>query len=236
VAAYRLSLDRDVPVIAEVRVHPREPGYLPGEWSASILGSRARVPAGGVRGRLLRQLSVGVHHRFAVEVSRKLAAALPARAATAAAPATAAEAGRRPRRARRSETWYARLAKTYADAFQAGSRAPARVAAERHRLSRIQARVALHHARQLGLLTKVAQSGECGGALTPRARRLLRRRPGREGVAGYTLDRRTKGPGGILRGSPGPFISRSLTVKEVWWRRWELNPRPKTVSPRPLHP
>jgi hypothetical protein len=21
-----------------------------------------------------------------------------------------------------------------------------------------------------------------------------------------------------------------------WWRRWELNPRPKTVNPRPLHP
>ena len=23
---------------------------------------------------------------------------------------------------------------------------------------------------------------------------------------------------------------------EGWWRRWELNPRPKTVSPSPLHP
>ena len=41
---------------------------------------------------------------------------------------------------------------------------------------------------------------------------------------------------GLRARGPGALESRSFDGTEEWWRRWELNPRPKTVRPSPLHP
>jgi hypothetical protein len=59
--AYRLHVERPGTrrarlVIAEVRVLPVEPGAHPGEWSAEVLGQRARCPRGGVPGRVMNQV------------------------------------------------------------------------------------------------------------------------------------------------------------------------------------
>src|SRR5260370_40799462 len=52
--AYRLAAKNGLPVIAEVRVFPRESGTPPGTWSADVLGTRAGVPGVGLNTRLLR--------------------------------------------------------------------------------------------------------------------------------------------------------------------------------------
>jgi hypothetical protein len=59
-AAYRITPQDGVPVIAELRVFPREsvkpPARRPGQWTDAALGMSATVPPGGLTTRLLRQL------------------------------------------------------------------------------------------------------------------------------------------------------------------------------------
>src|SRR5581483_934916 len=51
IAFFRLAVERSVPIISEVRIIPRENGQALGEWSAAVLGLRARPPSGGVTAR-----------------------------------------------------------------------------------------------------------------------------------------------------------------------------------------
>jgi hypothetical protein len=44
-----------LPVLAELRIMPDEAGHPAGEWSASVLGRRARAPKHALTARLLRQ-------------------------------------------------------------------------------------------------------------------------------------------------------------------------------------
>ena len=58
-AAYRINAQDGTPVIAELRVYPREPDNSPGQWRGAGLGTTAPVPRGGLTARLLRQLRPG---------------------------------------------------------------------------------------------------------------------------------------------------------------------------------
>jgi hypothetical protein len=188
VVAYRLSAQQGMPVVAELRVFPAEsdrPRGQVGEWSATVLGSRARVPSGGVTARLLRAIRVGAHHRAAGQTFRMLRRALAQSIPEALETQVLSDAFDRhalagpPMPGRRgvpqAPVIYAALAATYATAIQTGHAAPARLVAERHGLDRARARKALYRARALGLLTKASQ-GQRGGVLTPKAKRLLRSR------------------------------------------------------------
>jgi hypothetical protein len=68
---------------------------------------------------------------------------------------------------------YAKLAQSYVEAVEAGSREPVATTARKHRLSTTQVRDALNRARKRGLLTAQKQ-GSAGGRLTPAARKILK--------------------------------------------------------------
>jgi hypothetical protein len=57
-AAYRVMQQGGFPVIAELRVFPRESDRMPGEWSGTYF-THASVPAGGITARLVKQLRPG---------------------------------------------------------------------------------------------------------------------------------------------------------------------------------
>jgi hypothetical protein len=164
-------LTRTAPIVGEVRVFPREKGNPVGEWSAAVLGARARVPSGGLTTRQLRRVCLGAPCRFARQIFKALART-PSEAPDARVGPSVPRRGRRPGR---PVAWYAELAETYVQAVRRGDRAPARAVADQMLLTRGQARVELFRAREKGLLTKLGKSGVRGGALTPLARRILAR-------------------------------------------------------------
>jgi hypothetical protein len=187
VVAYRLNAQHGVPVVAEVRLFPHEPGRPQaqvGEWSAMILGSRATVPPGGVTARLLRAIRLGAHHRAAGQTLRQLRRALmhsPADQLEAVLLADTLERHRLtpiPARGKRGVpqplAFYVRVAASYAAAVAAGHPAPAKLAAEQHGLGRAQMRKAIYRARRLHLLRpERPHPGKSDGTLTPLGRRLL---------------------------------------------------------------
>src|SRR5262249_34851630 len=60
ILAYRLGFQEGALIVTELRVFPAEASAdrLPGVWSGTIRGDAAGVPAGGIRGRLLRKIRV----------------------------------------------------------------------------------------------------------------------------------------------------------------------------------
>lgn len=73
-AAYRLSFQRGAIVVSEVRLSPAEDHeYRPrGGWSADALGPTAKVPRGGVKATLLRQVRPLKSLKRAASLARQL--------------------------------------------------------------------------------------------------------------------------------------------------------------------
>lgn len=181
VAAYRLVAQHGSVVVGELRIFPHEgsrPDVLAGEWSARVLGVRAKVlPRGGIGARLLRKVRIGEHYKHGAEFFRALedldgdwlrrdlerdglgfdGDGTPGRGTK--------------RTPRRPDLFYARLADSYVKACRR-SRRPIADLAERRNESQARIRDLIHAARKRGLLSRV-QRGRPGGELTTRARMLL---------------------------------------------------------------
>ena len=200
--AHRLVPQAGQPVVAEVRVFPREASRSKrGEWSARLLGVRALVPAGGLTARLHRRVKLGAHlvegvkvmAWVAEEADRRRQAAHGTRRRVGPAPFDAdgwlgrlgfaapperrpiRRSGKSPGRPGRPPAAVARVARDYADAVNRKSRRPVADVAARRQLKSHTVRDMVRRARVLGLLSP-AVPGRAGGQLTPRGRALLKKR------------------------------------------------------------
>jgi hypothetical protein len=159
--AYLLVNQGGVPVVAEMRLFPAEPHpFRPaGQWSGHVAGVSAPVPPGGITSRLIREVHLGKHLRYAGGEVASAASPPPRR--------------RSDRRSRLPEIAFARAAETYDAAVKKNEGPPVPAVARRHRLSIESARWRIHEARVRGFLTTTGQ-GRAGGRLTDRGKRVLR--------------------------------------------------------------
>jgi hypothetical protein len=187
VAAYRLMMKSDRPVVAEVRLFPDDPPVSrgPGQWSEQA----SAVPSEGIPGRALRDLRLTFAlERFSrflrlIEGDPKLAKQL---LGAHGIPLGARPAKRRPGRAGRADAYYLAFAMAYVERLAEGSRRPVQDLAE-HPPKAIKGYVSdglvaspatvrdiIHQARVRGLLTG-SPPGRPGGELTPKAKDMLKR-------------------------------------------------------------
>src|SRR5262245_22715902 len=77
--ALRILLQRGEPIIAELRIFPRErlQHREPGEWSASLLGVHAKAPKGGIPVELVRNVPLGLAHRKMAAILEKYRESVP---------------------------------------------------------------------------------------------------------------------------------------------------------------
>jgi hypothetical protein len=195
VAAYRLSAQDGAVVVSELRLFPHDPTRPdgePGEWSAQLLGGRAPVPRGGIYAQLVRAVKIGEHQRYANEVLRRwpqiapIADAIARLGVAVTAPPTPARGGR----PRKTDQYFAALARDYVRALGRGSARPVTEMAEARGIKPGAIRDAIHTARERGLLTKVPQ-GKRGGTLTPKALAMFGER--RQEVATRATTRTARG-------------------------------------------
>jgi hypothetical protein len=183
-AAYRVLSQNGTPVIGEVRLFPNERNrQRTGEWSGVLLGPRAKVPAGGVTHRLLRELRVGHHLAEMGKIFENIRRQgledhlLAGHGLAPTAPPTAP--GRRRGRKPFPDRFYAEVARDYVDAIARGSSNPTLDAARRLPLARRRrVRDILHEARRRRLLTPAPPGRRQGGDLTENARALLATKEG----------------------------------------------------------
>lgn len=181
-AAYRLLPQNGTPVIAEVRLFPNQRADgVAGSWLGELLGTRATVPPGGVTHGLLRELRVGALAKVMGKIFdniRKQPGAeeeMLTKYGITDSPPTVLPGGRRGRKPF-PDAFYARIARSYVDAFKKGSDSPAAdVARELGLPQRRRGRVRdmLHEARARGLLTRPPGAARHGGDLTAKAAALL---------------------------------------------------------------
>jgi hypothetical protein len=153
IAAYAITVDEGQPVVAELRVTPT-----------------ARVPAGGLTARMLRELKPGAAVAEAYAEMGLDADRPPRRFAKARKQPT------RPGRRGRDDSFYANIAWEYVRALTARSRHPVADTAEVLRKNDLHysdayVRDAIAEARRRGLLTP-ARRGRAGGRLTEKGRKL----------------------------------------------------------------
>lgn len=196
VAATRFVAQAGVLVVGEIRIYPREPRgplgeWPPGEWSGTLTGYRATVPAGGLTTTMARRgTTLAARLREAqqdVEWSRSEVAlarqqgrtrrhdpfsdkGVWGRVGIADPDALAPTPGWRMAGLVRQ----ARAAHIYVQALEAGKRGTVQAVAARLRVPYSQALSIIHLARVNDLLLpKVAKQGRPEGRLTPRAKALL---------------------------------------------------------------
>lgn len=176
-AAFRLMSVRGKPVVAEVRLFPRDdyPKRPGGQWRAEVLGVLATELEGertvggkkvsfpplgnGIDAQLLRRIPFSVTSEYVGRVSK---------------PVPQEEQEKPRKKGALPEHFYAKLAAAYVARLKAGSRRPLADLARRRKLSYEQIRDAIHTARnQLSLLTKSRVQGQPGGQLTEKAEKLL---------------------------------------------------------------
>jgi hypothetical protein len=180
IAAYRLLPQDGAPVIGEVRLFPNEQTRsVAGSWSGELLGTRAKVPPGGITHRLLRELRVGHHlsvmgqifHNIRRQGAEEEFLTQHGITRPLVVPAVA---GRRRGRKPFPDRFYAELARDYVTAIARGSERPAADVARKRGLRRPdRVRDMLHEARKRGLLTPTPVGRRQGGDLTDAARTLL---------------------------------------------------------------
>lgn len=187
VAAYRIVVKNQIPLVAEVRLVPDAPARRQaGRWS----GKAADVPSGGVPGRALRALRLKDPFELFPKVVENLKRRMGEHAARQVLGrfgmvGTAPVVPLRPGRAGRADEFYALWAAAYVERISSGSHhpvwelaanPPVRIRerqATKH-LSGHTVRDVLREARGRDLLTSPPM-GRSGGELTPKARRLLRK-------------------------------------------------------------
>ncbi len=196
VAARFVPDDRGQPVIAEVRVFPKDARrvHSPGRWAAEFLGVRATetVPRGGIPATLLRRaILLREHEKFTSEIFTSLSHASeheriastvegPKSAGFVVAATPAAEKKKMRGRPRVwSEADLAQIAHEYEAAVQSGLPIIKTIAAARV-VSEANARNLVSKARALGLLPAAIVRGRRGGVPSPTMKqaiaRLTRRR------------------------------------------------------------
>jgi hypothetical protein len=193
-AAYRLTQQSGHVVVSELRVFPlevhraRTDTASAGLWSAVVLADKALAPKGGLTARVLRKVRIGEHATKADEslegwrrmglldlstglggTKRKMNQSQPTRGRPGHPP-----------------LFYARIAKTYAEALARKSTRPTEVVAARHQLTPSHARDLIHKARVGGFLTGTIK-GRSAGALTPKSQAVL------DGVGRSKLKKRRTG-------------------------------------------
>jgi hypothetical protein len=181
--AFRLLPQNGMPVIAELRIFPREDfKFRPtGEWSASHLGNRATAPAGGITAPMLRDLKLTIVRRKmkeTVEVFRSpesgIASILKLIDFPVSAPRTPRKKDNRGRPPL-PDLEFARIADFYVRRCEV-SRTPVQDTARHFRISIVKARARLHEARKRELLTGGRDLwGIAGGFLTEKAKQILGR-------------------------------------------------------------
>lgn len=179
-AAYRIVVQRGVPVVGELRIFPHDdyPGRHPGEWRARFLQASTEAPPGGLTARLLRQVRVGEHMKVMGQILEKFAGELKPLGLTMPPPRRAPRPMKIRERSHGRDDLYARLAEAYVAAFNAGSRTPAADVARRWKLGpdgAAKVRNLLFKARRRGMLSDGPGGSKAGGELTDKARAILRR-------------------------------------------------------------
>ena len=172
--AYRLIAQDGQVVVAEVRLFPHEDGTnqeVPGVWSGELLGSRAKVPFGGITSRLLRDIKMGEHRKSVPVVLKKLRRWAPVSVERSR---LARAEPRRQGRPPIDEVRLAKIAKRYVEALQAGSERPIVDTADAVGLTSSGTRDLMYKARRRGILTPTIR-GRSGGQLTEKGRRLAKR-------------------------------------------------------------
>jgi hypothetical protein len=182
-AAYRLIPQDRFPIVAEIRIFPRESHNYrkPGEWSAIYLGNKANVPAGGLRANQAREIRWNVVHKNLTnaseffETEREFLKELEFDVKVSEPKQERRDNRGRPKM---PDLPFAKIAAYYVDQLEIGSDSPVADAAEHFKISILTARARLHQARQRGLLTGGGRDrqGMVGGSLTPKALKLLRRK------------------------------------------------------------
>ena len=200
--AYRLMPGQfGQPVVAEIRVFPRESteGRPAGEWSAEVLGVYAKSPQAGITAEVIRQVSVAEHRQVGREFAEWLSGVAPDRASkftikvvphSAKAPTRGAintklteakfkavlptQKRKRGRPPIHGDQFFAELARDYAQRVAEGSAHPTKDLAESRSMSRVRMRALLNEARKRRLLSGTGR-GRSGGTITERARTVLER-------------------------------------------------------------
>jgi hypothetical protein len=173
VVALRLVLQQERVVVGECRVFPSAPPRerCSGRWIAEVLGTDAPVPAGGLRSRMLRRVTLtGFLHRLheLVEMGPEVWP-WPLAATTSTTPGA-----KRGRKAVYSRAFYAKAAVIYEAAYHRGLR-PTRDVSRLLHLSQGQARGVVERARKMGLLEQT-ERGVASGRATQEAHTLAKQR------------------------------------------------------------
>jgi len=178
--AFRLLIQNAMPIIGELRIFPAENlrHREPGKWSASLKGTHATAPAGGITMPLLRRIKLGIvrtKSAEALEYLRRLDPNLVQQINLVV------DKQKKPRnekrgRPREADITYARIADYYAKRCAHESLKPVAETAARFRIPRAKVRSKLHEARRRGLLT-YGRQGIPWGELTEKARLLLKQKP-----------------------------------------------------------
>jgi hypothetical protein len=156
-------------IVRSVRLQPYGTAARP---DGAMIGP---TPEGGMTAEVLRSVPLAKLRNMLLEHPR----AREMLSATYGSEHVAAlEAARRPGRAGRDDVFYAGWAAEYVDA---GSSKPNAKLAERHGLDVATIREFVHEARRRDLLTK-GVPGKAGGALTPKAKKLLAQQQSKGGT------------------------------------------------------
>jgi hypothetical protein len=137
IAAYRIAVTDNRPVIAELRIFPgalSDGGRRPGEWAGEYLGFHASdVPVGGLPASAVRGVVVGKYLDVFEPVVEKL---IKHRVMTRTAPIQITPARGRRGRPARPDAFYAGIARSYIALLERGVTNPLQVLAKEHRLPR----------------------------------------------------------------------------------------------------
>jgi hypothetical protein len=185
VAAYRLVPRDGRPLVAEVRVFPRDKTSpcQPGEWAAESQGFTAPVPPGGLTARMLKSIKLGTYLDDAMRIIRRMERKWGREAVHGDmrlltrhgfTPATGQATSRSGRPPAHDDCFYAKLAQDYVRIIEHGNaRSPVKELARERSFSPEHMGQLLHKAREHGMLTAIPKRGLAGGRLTAFAKSLL---------------------------------------------------------------
>ena len=180
---FRLAIQNDRAVIAELRVIPSENRwtddadefYEPGEWRTETEGPNASVPLGGVKSHHLREihlLALDSVSSIAEWISQHRPESLPILLEAGVPPSVPRK---RPGPVPPSDRELAEFAREYVRTVEMGVRNPHHSIARNRRLSTETVRDKIKEARRRQLLTSLG-SGKAGGRLTAKALKVLSQR------------------------------------------------------------
>jgi hypothetical protein len=181
VAAFQLVPQGGIPVIAELRILPREPGRDPWRWKGNLLGVKAKVPRGGITSNITRAIRLSIPADKLLEFSallRKLGPSVFDRVLGDAGFSDRTKRERALSPLARPDVFYAKVARDYDRLLQAGVHNVNQKLAAQRREPPSKIRDMVRRARKLGLLEPPAAQGKigqkAGSRLTPKAEQLLR--------------------------------------------------------------